>query len=146
MECEAVMTNMNGKKIGTLRSDNGEEHMPGEFQTCLKKNGFRHENTVSHTLEQNGVVESMSRNLQQKARAMLTHAGLRKRYRAEAVATASCLRNRPPTWSTQCNLIPCELWDDKMADLTSLKVFGCIADLHVHTFLMRTGRNLTRME
>ena len=35
-EFEAVMTNVNGKKIGTLRSNNGEEHMSGEFQTYFK--------------------------------------------------------------------------------------------------------------
>ena len=62
---------------------------------------------------------------------MLTQAGLPKRYWAEAVATASYLRNRTPTSSAQCDLIPCELWDDKTADLTSLKVFGCIAYAHI---------------
>ena len=62
-EFEAVMTNMSGKKIGTLRSDNGGEYMSGEFQTYLKKSGIRHETTVPHTPEQNGVAERMNRTL-----------------------------------------------------------------------------------
>ena len=40
-----------GEKIKTRRSDNGGEYTLKEFEEYLKKNGIRHERTVTKTLE-----------------------------------------------------------------------------------------------
>jgi len=93
-EFEASVTNHFGCKIKTLRSDGGGEYTSTDFEQYLKMNGIRHEVTVAHTPEQNGVAERMNRTLVESARAMLAHANLSKMYWAEAVNTAAFLRNR----------------------------------------------------
>ena len=64
-----------------------------EFEEYLKLKGIRHELTIAHTPEQNGVAERMNRTLMESARAMIAHAGLSNEYWAEAVATAVYLKN-----------------------------------------------------
>ena len=91
------MTNECGENIATLRTDNGEEHLSREFQELLKSKGIKHELTIPHTSEQNGVAERMNRTLVESARAMIAHAGLPNAYWAEAVATAAYLKNRLTT-------------------------------------------------
>ena len=63
--------------------------MSGEFKTYLKSKGIRHELTVPHTPEQNGVAERMNRTLMESPRSMIAHVGLSDKYWAEAVATAA---------------------------------------------------------
>ena len=46
--------------VGAIRTDNGGEYLSGEFKTYLKSKGIRHELTVPHTPEQNGVAERMN--------------------------------------------------------------------------------------
>lgn len=53
--------------------------MSKEFEAYLKSKGIRHELTIAHTPEQNGVAERTNRTLMESARAMLCHAGLRSR-------------------------------------------------------------------
>ena len=57
-EFKAVMTNMSGKKIGTLRSDNGGEHV--RWIPHVWRSRIQHETTVPHIPEQNGVAERMN--------------------------------------------------------------------------------------
>ena len=61
-EFEATTTNEVGKAIGTLRTDNGGEYLSTEFQNYLKVKGIRHELTVPHSPQQNGVAERMNRD------------------------------------------------------------------------------------
>ncbi len=117
-EFEAMVTNDVGDKIGILRSDNGGEYISGEFDSYLKSKGIRHELTIPHTPQQNGVAERMNRTLMECARSMMTHAQLSNYYWAEAVFAAAYLKNRTPTKAFQ------EL-------MSHLKVFGCVAYAHV---------------
>ena len=41
-EFEALITNGNGSRIKTLRTDNGGEFISNEFHCCLKVKGIRH--------------------------------------------------------------------------------------------------------
>ena len=75
-EFEAYTTNEIGQRIGTLRTDNGGEYLSTEFKTHLKGKGIRHELTVAHSPEQNGVAERMNRTMVESARAMIAHAEL----------------------------------------------------------------------
>lgn len=49
-----------GEKIKILRSDNGGEYVSKEFEGYLNKHGIKHEMTIPHTPEQNGVAERMN--------------------------------------------------------------------------------------
>ena len=91
-EFEALVTNEVGGTIGVLRSDNGGEYISGEFESYLKSRGIRHELTVPHSPQQNGVAERMNRTLMECARSMMAHAGLSNGYWAEAIPTAAYLR------------------------------------------------------
>ena len=59
------------------------------YQSFLKKYGIQSEFTAAYSPRQNGVSERLNRTLVEAARSMLSHAGLRNVYWAEAVATAT---------------------------------------------------------
>ena len=128
-EFEAIVTNDCSHKIGALRTDNGGEYRSSEFQGYLKSRGIRHEPTVAYTPEQNGVAERLNRTLVEAARSMICHAGLSSNYWGEAIATATYVRNRTVTTAT--SETPYEKWYGKKPDVSNLKVFGCVAYVHV---------------
>ena len=130
-EFEACVTNQSGLKIGALRTDNGGEYMSGEFQTYLKSKGIHHQLTVPHSPEQNGVAERMNRTLVESARSMIAHAGVSNGYWAEAVATATYIRNRTSSSALKHKKTPAEHWYGKKPDVSFFKVFGCMAYAHV---------------
>ena len=51
-----------------------------DFQNYLKEKGIRHETTVPHSPQQNGVAERMNRTLQEAALSMILHAGVAKSF------------------------------------------------------------------
>ena len=130
-EFEASVTNESDRSIGTLRTDNGGEYLSGEFKEYLKSKGIRHELTVPHSPQQNGVAERMNRTLIESARTMIAHAGLPNSYWAEAVATAAYVRNRMPTTAIKNDQTPYERWYGRKPNVSHLRVFGCVAYAHV---------------
>lgn len=129
-EFELEKSNECGCGIGTLRSDNGGEYMSSEFRKYLKSRGIRHETTVAHAPEQNGVSERMNRTLVESARSMLEKAGLPKSFWAEAVHTACYTRNRLPT-SNDRQCTPYQKWFGKKPNVKHMRIFGCISYAHV---------------
>ena len=67
----------------------------------------------------------------ESARAMLCHASLPTRYWAEAVGTATYLRNRVVTSAIKEGKTPYEKWYERKPDVSHLRVFGCVAYAHV---------------
>ncbi len=63
-----------GNKIVILCSYNGGEYISGEFNSYLKSKGIRHELTIPHTPQQNGVAERMNWTLIECARSMMAYA------------------------------------------------------------------------
>ena len=66
----------------------------------------------------------------EKARSMLSGAGLAQQFWVEAVETACYLVNRTPT-SALVDKTPHEVWTGKKPSLSHLRVFGCDAFVHV---------------
>ena len=89
------------------------------------------EKTIPSMPQQNGIAERMNRTLNERARSMRLHAGLPKMFWAEAVSTAAYLINRGPSVPLDCK-IPEEEWTGKSANLSHLKVFGCVSYVHVN--------------
>ena len=131
IEFEASVTNDVCKAIGTLRTDNGGEYLSTELQNYLKEKGIRHELTVPHSPQQNGVAERMNRTLVESARSMIAHAALPNIFWAEAISTAAYVRNRLPTTALKENETPYERWYGRKPDVSHLRVFGCMAYAHV---------------
>ncbi|KAG2963263.1 hypothetical protein PC120_g27553 [Phytophthora cactorum] len=93
-EFVAMAETQTGKRVKTLRSDNGGEYTSGAMAKFCKDRGIEQKFTPPYTPQLNGVAERMNRTLVESARCMLEHAGLSKSYWGEAVMTATFLRNR----------------------------------------------------
>lgn len=97
----------------------------------LKKFGIQHQLTVAYTPEQNGVAERANRTICEKARSMLQDSNLPKRFWAEAVHHAVYLKkNRSPTIAVK-NMTPEGKWSGRKCDLSTVKIFGCKAFMHI---------------
>eukprot|EP00253_Pinus_taeda_P021482 PITA_21482 len=68
----------------------------------------------------------MNRTLLERARCMLSNAGLPKELWTEAVATACYVINRSPSTAIDCK-VPQEVWTGHPCDYSKLRVFGCDA-------------------
>ena len=95
------------RKLKAIRTDNAGEFTSKEFETHLMAEGVRHELTIPKNPEQNGVAECMSRTLVEATKSMLVNANLPHRFWAEALSTATYLRNRSPTTAV-CGMTPHE--------------------------------------
>jgi transposase InsO family protein len=125
-----MIEKQSGKKIKRLRTDNGGEFTYGPFMKFCEDEGIARHFTVRNTPQQNGVAERMNRTLLERARCMLSNAGLGREFWAEAVNTACYLVNRSPSTAIDCKT-PHEIWSGESADYNSLRVFGCAAYFHV---------------
>ena len=119
-----------GMKIKTFRSDNGGEYLSNMFKKFFQVEGIKHETTVPHTPEQNGVSERMNRSLVEAVRTMLHDSNLGKIFWAEALATAVYIRNRCPT-SALVLKTPFEGLYGKKPNVKHLRIFGCTAYGHI---------------
>ena len=70
-----------------IRTDRGRELLNKEMAQFCSEEGITHELTCPYTPEQNGVAERLNRTLREKARAMISDAGLSSELWAEAVDT-----------------------------------------------------------
>ena len=125
-----MVERIRGKALKTLRSDNGGEYTSHEFINHFKQHGIRHEFTIPKTPEQNGVAERMNRTLGETVRSMLSESGVKKRFWAEALMTATYLRNRSPTISV-IGMTPYEAWTGKKPSVDHLRIFGSACFAHV---------------
>eukprot|EP00253_Pinus_taeda_P002100 PITA_02100 len=75
-EFKALVENQAEKKIKVLRIDNGGEFYSKEFEELCKKCGIARQKTTPYTPQQNGVAERMNKTLMERARSMLSGAGL----------------------------------------------------------------------
>ena len=127
---KAEVENRTGRKLKTLRTNNGGEYTSTEFQNYLKGSGIRHELTIPKTPEQNGAAERLNRTLVETTRSMLLDAKLPQAFWAEAVSTAAYLRNRSPTSALE-NMTPHQAWYGRKPGVEHLRVFGSTAYVHI---------------
>ena len=119
-----------GKKLKTIRSDNGGEYTSKGFEAYLKSEGICHECTVPKTPEQNGVAKRLNRTLVESSRSMLLDADLPQRFWAEAVSTANYLKNRCPSCAVKGMTLN-EAWHGTKPRVVHLRVFGCESYAHI---------------
>ena len=117
--------NQQGKRVKTLRSDNGREYLNEVLGEYLDSKGIKHELSVPYTPEQNGAAERLNRTLLETTRTLLHEAGMPQEWWAEACNTANYMRNR--TTITKKGKTPYELFHGKVPDLSAARVFGCKA-------------------
>lgn len=139
-EFKNMVENLTNKRIKTLRSDNGAEYKGAQFQDICKESGIRHETTVPHSPQQNGVAERMNRTLNDMARCMIEDSKITdKRIWAEAIITSCYLRNRSPNQSLG-GKTPYEVFFNKAAQSDHLRVFGSRA------IALEKGRRVSKFQ
>ncbi|CAA0810671.1 Uncharacterized mitochondrial protein AtMg00710, partial [Striga hermonthica] len=126
----AMVENETGLKIKKLRSDNGGEYVTTRFKKFCYEHKIRMERTVPGMPQHNGVAEHMNRMLTERARSLRVHSGLPKQFWAEAVNVTTYLINRSPSVPLDHKL-PEEVWSRKEVKLSHLRVFGCVAYVHI---------------
>lgn len=120
-------------KISVLRCDNGREYISGEIKNFCRTNGTFIDFTNPYTPEQNGKAERFNRSLVEKARAMIKEANLSKVFWSEAIRVAAYSLNRSPSNANENNLTPAELWNGSKPNIKNMRVFGCVAYVHIPT-------------
>jgi hypothetical protein len=96
----------------------------------LKEHGIQRKYSCSYSPQLNGVVERKNRHIAEVARAMLNEKNLPNYFWAEAVATVVYIMNQTPTVTVH-GMTPEKKFIGKKPDVSHLKVFGCIAYVHV---------------
>jgi hypothetical protein len=122
-EFKAFGENQTGKRIKTLRGDNGGEYVSHTFNDYLKSNGIHHQTSVPYTPEQNGVAERANRTIVERARSMLHAQGMEREFWAEAVATTVYLKNSPT--KAVSDMTPEEAWSGTKPSVAHLRSLGC---------------------
>ena len=130
LDWKAMVERSTGRKLKAIRTDNGGEFTSKELETHLTAEGVRHELTVPKNPEQNGVAERMNRALVETSRSILVNANLPHKFWAEALSTATYLRNRSPTTAV-CGMTPHEALTGEKTQVDGLRVFGCQAFVHI---------------
>lgn len=133
-EVHTVLENMltrvereTGRKVISIRSDNGREFENTKVDSLLSSRGIQVERSAPHVKQGNGIAERENRILCDTARSLLYNADLsrtdRLRLWGEAILTSAYLRNRVPNKRTR-DRTPFECWFGKKPDLSHLRVFG----------------------
>lgn len=125
-----MVENQIGKKIKCLLTDNGGEFCSLKFDNFCADNGIRRIKTVPFTPQKNGGAERLNQTILERARCMLSNAGLGKEFWAEACNTTVYLINRAPSSRLDFD-IPEERWTSKRISFNHLRVFGCDAYVHI---------------
>jgi len=129
-EWKALREQQSGKKVKRFRTDGGGEYTSKKFAEYLKSEGILKETTTPYTPQTNGVFEQANRIIMERVECMLDDARLSKKCWAFAVSVAVDLKNRTPIRSV-VGKTPYEAWDGRKPISTHLRVFGCLAFVHV---------------
>ena len=130
---KTLVETQTGKKVKKLRTDNGLEFCEGDFNEFCANHGIARHKTIPGKPQQNGVAERLNRTILERARCMLSNAGLwhQRELWVEAASTACYLINRSPHSSLNFK-IPEEIWSGNPVDYSNLRIFGCPAYAHVN--------------
>lgn len=123
LEFKTKVEKQTGKSINIVRSDNGGEYRSNELEDYLKNEGICHQLIVDHRPQQNRIAERKNRTLVEIASCMLIQCGLPRIFWAEAILTATYIRNICSSRSLEAKL-PHEIWLGKIPTVIHFQVFG----------------------
>ena len=127
---KAYAENKTGKRIKCLRDDKGGEYMSNEFNSFLDAHGIERQHTCRNRPQQNGVAERANRLFAERIVALLNESGLSKKFWVECLAALVHVLNVCPT-SALAGKTPYEVWNGRKPDISHLRVWGCLAYVHV---------------
>ena len=113
--------------LGTLRADGGGEFISTKLRLFCEKRGIAIKYAAPYMHEENGLAERGWRTIVTMKDSMLIDSGLPNNFWAEAMETASYLRNRLPTRSkNHGEVIPEESWTERRQSLGHVRIFGSL--------------------
>ncbi|SCV72172.1 BQ2448_4866 [Microbotryum intermedium] len=122
--------NATGKRVMTLRSDNGGEYVSRAFNAFCAARGIKRELTIPYTPEQNGRAERVNLSIVEGTLALLHDSGLPRSCWDEAAMYYVDTKNLSPHAALRGN-IPIARWSGVTPTVAALRVFGCRAWLTV---------------
>ena len=125
-----MVENETGLKIKKLITDNGGEYEDTRLKKLCYENGIRMKRTVLGTPQHNGVAALMNQTLIERTRSNRIQSCLLKQFWAEVVNIAAYLINRGPSIPLEHRILE-EVWSVKDVKLSHLRVFGCVAYVHI---------------
>ena len=142
---KAWAENKTGHSVGTLREDKGGEYMGKEFGDFCIEHGIQRQHSVRARPQQNGVAERANRTMEQGIITMLHQAGLPLAFWGEALAAYVHVWNRTPT-SAVPGKTPYENFYSTKPDVSMLRVWGCVAYVHIQRDKREGGSLGSHME
>ena len=125
---------------GTLVCDGAGEYVSNDIKHLCRRKGVRLEFSAPYTPQENGKVERNWGTITPMARCLLEQSGLEKEYWPYALNMASEIKNF--CFHSGIQKTPFEAMYKKKPNLESIKVFGCLAFVHVEkNFRGKIDRN-----
>jgi hypothetical protein len=119
-----------GCVVKVLREDKGGEYIGREFDDFCAEHGIQRQHSVRARPQQNGVAERANRTMEQGIASMLHQAGLPLSFWGEALAAFIHVWNKTPT-STLPGMTPYQAFLGSKPDVSMLRVWGCVAYVHI---------------
>ena len=129
-EFKALVENLFEKMIKILRLDNGEEFTLGDFKAFCSEVGIKRELTTPYNPQQNGVVERKNQTIMEAVKAMIHKQDLSMHLWVEAAKTAVYVHNKSPHHMLGNKTLE-EMSTGEKAEVSHLRIFGCLVYLHV---------------
>ena len=125
-----------GKKVKSIRSDNGTEIIKDQCMNLFAEKGIFHQKSVPYVPQQNGRVERKHKHLLEMSRAFRFHAKLPKKFWGDCLLAATHVINKLPTKVLQWKS-PYEVMFHKIPSYDNLRVFGCLC----YAYNMKVNRD-----
>jgi len=120
-----------GRKLRTIRSDNGGEYIAKVVKNFVENEGINHQWSSAYVPQQNSRAEREMRTIIERARSMLKACDLPNVLWAEAVATAVYVLNRTVNRQRDDGKTQFEAWFEFKPSIAHLRPFGCDAYLMI---------------
>ena len=121
---------LHGINVQHLKTDGAQEYLSNSMKDYCSANKIKLSHSGPYMHESNGKAERIWRTLTEMAHTYLLTAQLPLKFWTFAIEHAVFVRNRMPhkalDWKT-----PYELWYGKKPNLSSIRVFGCLAYYYV---------------
>ncbi|GBO39900.1 Retrovirus-related Pol polyprotein from transposon TNT 1-94 [Araneus ventricosus] len=121
-----------GRKLKSVRTDNGMEFCHKDFEIFLRDLGIKIERISFYTPELNGIAERFNRSSMEAVRTMLQDSGLQPRFWAEALHAYVHIKNRCSHKLTE-GKTPMEIWSGHKPSIRHCRTFGSLAYVYVPT-------------
>ncbi|SGZ15881.1 BQ5605_C029g10708 [Microbotryum silenes-dioicae] len=118
--------NETGRRVKTLRSDNGGEYVSTAFNGFCVARGIRRKLTIPYTPEQNGRAERLNQSIVEGTLALLINSGLPRTCWDEAAMCYIHTKNLLPHAALKGGVPNCR-WSGAPPTVGALRAFGCRA-------------------